>query len=70
MINNGKDNNQDATWQLRRQHDCDCTCVCDGGRQASGAWFWWQWKWDFSVVKNNVAEMETNVGPTEGELFI
>ncbi len=56
--------------RLCLQQDCDCTCVCDGGQQASGAQVWWQRKWDFSVENNNDAEMGTNVGPIEGELFI
>ena len=30
MINDGKDNNQEATRQLQRQRDCDCVCVYDG----------------------------------------
>ncbi len=39
-------------------------------KEVSGVRFQWQWKRDFSVENNNDAEMGTNVGAVEGELFI
>ncbi len=65
MINDGKDDNEDAPWQQRQQRDCDCTCVYDGtvtapvfatvdGRhEASGS----KWCWNGNKCGSNKGEL-------------